>query len=156
MSTSIATRSTPASTLSSETLETLKALRDNAQTLELAGKPLRYATLPELAFAIGASIYELTQQSGDVPEDARRAAIISDLVRAGFVTFLEEVLVPVTNLADSEFARFTLSVNVKRWLGDEDDRQKQDEQEESHGDLRQGPTADGGRPSTWADSRKSR
>lgn len=131
MSTQIATRSVLSTAVSQETKEVLQALNTNASTLNLGGKPLRYATFEDCVCAIGAEICGLAEETTDPVQAKYRSEILSGLRRTGFITFLEETMVPLTNLADAEFARFTLSCNVKRWLGDEDDRQKQDEKEDT-------------------------
>lgn len=118
MSTSTATRST------------LSQLAENASTLALGKKPLRYARFGDLVTMLGTEVHWLSVTVSDGAQAEKNKQILAGLTKLGFSGFLENTLVPLMNFDDTDFAKFTLLKTVKSWLGDEDNQNAQTETEE--------------------------
>ena len=118
MSTSTATRST------------LSQLAENASTLDLSKKPLRYARFGDLVTILGAEVHWLSVTVSDAAQAEKNKQVLAGLTKLGFSGFLENTLVPLMNFDDTDFAKFTVLKTVKSWLGAEDVLGEQTETEE--------------------------
>lgn len=118
MSTSTATRST------------LSQLAENASTLDLSKKPLRYARFGDLVTILGVEVHWLSVTVSDAAQAEKNKQVLAGLTKLGFSGFLENTLVPLMNFDDTDFAKFTVLKTVKSWLGDDDNQNAKTETEE--------------------------
>ena len=115
---------------STATRSTFSQLAENANTLNLSKKPLRYTRFGDLVTMLGAEVHWLSVPVEDSAQTEYNKHSLTGLTKLGFPAFVENTLVPLMNFDDTPFAPFTIKKTVKSWLGDEDDRNSQTQTEE--------------------------